>query len=129
MQKDFLFKKPAPAKATPASKPAKAKPIKPAVQPRTASANKTMSPQDYAVIQSALGTAEANRIKSEYEGSKPEAVQHLVDIAAPALAQLNQLPPEYLLVGELIGHEKSKREQLEASIASWYLTQVTGGAK
>lgn len=80
---------------------------------------KKMSPQDYAVIKSLRGEAEANRIRAEYESvkpsetpNKPEAVKHLADIAAP----------EYSLVAEFITPDaKPSRKELESSIASWAL--------
>lgn len=117
----------------------KAKPNKQEVKPETQSSHdkttkvkqekekqKQLTPAQLAAIAAVSGQAEADRLKALLgSGVKPEAVKHLSDVNAPALATLaSNLPPEYLLVGELIKanpDEKPKRKELEASIAEWAL--------
>lgn len=84
---------------------------------------KTLGPTQLAAIAAAMGQAEADRLQALLEGGKvPEAVKHLEDVVSPELGYA-------LTVKFLNPDEKPSRKELEASIAGWYLSQKTGGAK
>ncbi|MGX5219873.1 hypothetical protein ACVTMO_14690 [Pseudomonas segetis] len=109
LHKDFLFKTPA------TSKPETNK-------PRTATGQSSLTEAQLKQISSISGQAQADAIRALLSG-KPEAVKHLTDIAAPALAQIElDLPAEYSLVAKFLNSDaKPSRKQLEVDIASWAL--------